>query len=429
MRTSNFEVIRVENVMLILLILAMVRPAFYMISYSYARISDCIFTIIPLFVFLFLNTKNPKWIIIWIFSFISLMTLSLLNASFKYSISIKDFVELFRPFLIVIFFLMGYLYIGHKIVKIENKLNKFFKFVLLLGIIHVSIALFQYFFYGKSKVLYLIYSSINLYEQKRASGIGYTHSEYSLITSFISMSAYSLYILTNKVIYLIFGFILFSLSFLSLSKAGFLISSIFHLLALLFLLKKGSFMYKILYSIFFILLLLSIIYFIITVDYLYHGFKALLELSYTYNKSILNRLEDIIIVKNMFMNTNNPLVFLIGFSPLRNYPEISYIEISILNIFFRFGILGILLYYMIFIFIPIYLFLKLKKIRYKYGHMYDKLKYIYGLCVIFSISVFLGDFLVNASETIKFTQLYSFYIGILYGIIKRKDDSRDCYIY
>jgi len=412
--------------MLIFLMIAMIRPTFYMISYFYARISDFIFTTIPLFVLLFLNVKKPKWIFLWIFLFISLITFSLLNALFKYSISIKDFAEIFRPFLIGTFFMMGFLYVGHKI-DIDNKLRKFFKFVVLLGVIHVVVAIFQFFFYEKSKVLYLIYSSINLYEQKRSSGIGYIHSEYSLITSFVSMAAYSLYILTNKIIYLILGFILLSFSVLSFSKGGLLVSSIFHLLALLFLLKKGSFIHKILYLIFFILALLLVFYFILTVDYLYHGFKALLELSYTYNKSILHRLEDIIIVKNMFMNTNNPLVFLIGFSPLRNYPEISYIEISILNIFFRFGILGILLYYMIFIFIPIYLFLKLKKIR--YNCMYDKLKYIYGLCVIFSISVFLGDFVVTASETIKFTQLYSFYIGILYGIIKKQDAARNCYIY
>ena len=96
------------------------------------------------------------------------------------------------------------------------------------------------------------------------------------------------------------------------------------------------------------------------------------------NLSIGNRLEDIDITKQKFTETPASIIF--GNGPLRAYPSISYIEITLINVLFRFGIIGLLLYYF-----PLFFHFRKKE----------------AVIKVLILSIMIGDITSNMSETLK----------------------------
>lgn len=112
-------------------------------------------------------------------------------------------------------------------------------------------------------------------------------------------------------------------------------------------------------------------------NYIYNGFIDLFYMR-SGNLSIGNRLEDIDITKQKFTETPTSIIF--GNGPLRAYPSISYIEITLINVLFRFGIIGLLLYYF-----PLFFHFRKKEAVIK----------VLILCIM------IGDITSNMSETLK----------------------------
>ena len=131
--------------------------------------------------------------------------------------------------------------------------------------------------------------------------------------------------------------------------------------------------------------------------YIYSGFYALLTIFSNDNAmadgSIGPRAMDWIITWQRMWS--DPVVLLFGNSPMRAFPEISYIENTATNVLFRFGVVGFCLYYIIFIWVS-------------FKEDIDR-----PAVVAFIFALFVADCAGNFSESIKFMFLLAVTFGAL----------------
>lgn len=284
-------------------------------------------------------------------------------SSFSYNIIYQDFNELLRP---LIWFGAITLFTGLGKTSIL-KIN------VAMAIITSVIVILQFLFKEQFSFIYKLYSTENLYFQTRPAGFFYTHTELPL---FQLLGIYSIFKLNPElkgrnifvVLFLFFG------AAISQSKSGLLMMMIFLFGSIFINRKTIKYSYKFIFLVTFIGLSFLIID---RFDYIYYGFIDVFKMR-TGNASIGNRAEDIQLVTNSFYTSPEKIFF--GNGPLRAYPTISYIEITVVNVLFRFGFFGLFFYY-----------LPLMK-KYFNSPPLDKI-------LIFSILV--GDLTSNMSETLK----------------------------
>ncbi|OFW45995.1 MAG: hypothetical protein A2163_01470 [Actinobacteria bacterium RBG_13_35_12] len=266
------------------------------------------------------------------------------------------------------------------------------KLIIMISLISSMIAIFEYL--NKGDIFYFIFSGPNLFEQRRPGGIAYSHVEYSFLSLLGFVSSVYLFFISKRKIYMPIALFLLSTSVLSSSKSGFLgfVIYIFFFLIYLLFTKRISLISKIA----FVGSSLLLIYFLfINIPYIYRGLVSLLEFDFYSKISIYHRFQDYVVGYKYL--TDNIINFLIGYTPLRNYPDTSYIEVSFVNIFFRLGLTGIIIYYFPYIYFSFS----------KHWLPYMVLFKILALTIVFS------DFTANVSENIKLSVLLFTLFGSL----------------
>lgn len=385
-----------DSLIRIFILFALLRPNFYMVSPLISRALEGTTTVLLILLLVHLSTSrtNPWRIRTTHLAFLTvsycLIAITYSAASLNYALGIEDAAEWLRPLLLGAPFLLGYYYArdwAH------------FRSVLVLiggiGFIHLFVALLQASGVDGG-LTYWLYTSPNLYEQGRPGGVGYSHTEYAALILLSALAYFWLYVTERRRSFLWYGLILFFFSPLSASKAGVVLAAIFACLCLWKVVQSAPFYIKI-SAIAVIAIVSAIVLYlfvqIITDSYIYKGFESLLDYRKTKNESITNRLNDLQVLYHIWQQFDYRI--LIGSSPLRLYSDESYIEISTINFFFRFGVLGFALYYW-FILQPLFF-----------------RRYVRSgwLLAAFSIALFAADWTANVSETIKFSIGYAFLLG------------------
>lgn len=301
--------------------------------------------------------------VIWILGTSLSYIISIFLSSFSHDLVFQDFNEIIRP---LIWFSAIALFSN-----LED--SKIYRINITMAAITSSIVVFQLLYKEHFSFVYYLYSNQNLYTQTRPAGFFYTHTELPL---FQLLGIYSIFKLHSKInlknIFLIL--LLFLGATIGQSKSGLLMLSIFLIGALIVRRREIKLAYKIVFLATFVGMIVLILN---RFGYLYYGFLDLLKMR-TGNASIGNRIEDIQLLKSSLIDS--PIKIIFGNGPLRGYPEMSYIEITFINVLFRFGLVGLFLYYL-----PL-----LRK--YIFSPSLDKI-------LIFSILV--GDLTSNMSETLK----------------------------
>lgn len=147
------------------------------------------------------------------------------------------------------------------------------------------------------------------------------------------------------------------------------------------------------------------------VPYIYFGFVALFSLikdtSNITDGSVGPRLEDWMITFRIAKDQTS--AFLIGNSPMRYHPEVSYIENSMTNVLFRFGLLGLICYYWNFVRLIFSFLTKSPEL------------------VSLSVSIIISDMTANISESVKFMMLLSIFISVTIGWFSRFGRAQRCH--
>ena len=135
------------------------------------------------------------------------------------------------------------------------------------------------------------------------------------------------------------------------------------------------------------------------VPLIYFGFLALFALvqdtSTITDGSIGPRFEDWMIT--LRFAGNQASAFLIGNSPVRYYPKVSYIKNTMTNVLFRFGILGLICYCWNFV-----------KLIFSFPTKSLEL-------VSLSLAIIISDMTANMSKSVKFMMLLTIFISVLIG--------------
>ncbi|MCD6528175.1 hypothetical protein J7K44_00820 [bacterium] len=415
---------KIDSLIKFAIIYAIVRPVFYIYYEYFGRISDLTALVLGIFVLLFILKKIPKISNIYIFWFIAFeisIALTFLVNSFPFELSFRDFVIMGMPVYLLVAVLLGISLVRGRIDRFNGLIN----IVITLSILNSVIALVQYLSRDTafSNLFYYLYSVPNLLEQGRPSGFTYIHYGYTAFSFLAPLFLISKTFVSKKKNYILPIIIFTALSFLSLSRGGIIfiavtLFSFFIFYGLLsfqklygFVISLKSFI-KIGVPLF--ILTLVLIYFF---SYLYYGFQALFHLDLAH-KSIGHRVNDMLTVKEWIFKDG--LHFLIGYSPLRKYSEVSYIEISFFNILFRFGIIGLFFYYSFFLF-PFFKFIKIKNFTFNK----DRQFFVYCVAVTSIIfGIILSDFTVNMSEAPKFSFIVAVILGAMVSVLDQLKSER-----
>ena len=263
------------------------------------------------------------------------------------------------------------------------------KIVIVLVVVNSILVIIEFVLWKNVEWMYALWSNKNLYLQRRPAGFLYTHTELSLLSNLgIFMLIEGRKKLEVKKVLLIVVFLV--AGSLSQSKSGLLMMFAF-LFGVLIFSKHIHILIKL-----FAFFLIGIVMFSIMdyFPYIVNGFSDLIRMK-TGNVSIGNRVDDW--VNTVYRIGAYPYSLFIGNGPMRSSPEISYIEITIVNILFRFGLVGVFLYYS-------FLF-KMKSSR---------------ISFIFILSIILGDFTSNMTETLK---VFPLVLAVLYSLKRHTDVS------
>ena len=393
------------NVLEFLILFVALRPTFYFISPYIARVSD--FTVLFLTFLLvarinLIHRAYVSWLLPYIFYLfvivISLVYFTLTNGNLIF----LDLVELSRPFFIIFIMALGFMCVHHMEEKdIVRILNMF----IFIAIINSILGLLMYLFKDNLKFLYVIYNVPNLYFHGRPGGLAYTHTEYAAINllgicSFLIRKR----VFEQRFSYFIFLFIIFA-SFVPQSKAGVLLIFLFLITYSLIVVRKIFLFATMLLLIGGLYVLQDEIRNILmnAVPLIYFGFVALFSLikdtSNITDGSVGPRFEDWLITFRIARDQVSAL--LIGNSPMRYHPEVSYIENSMTNVLFRFGLLGLICYYWNFVRLIISFPTKSPEL------------------VSLSFSIIISDMTANISESVKFMMLLSIFISVTIGWVSR----------
>lgn len=337
MKTTSF--------LFLFLLFIYIKPHFYYYSYSIARITDLL-GIVLLFVLVcyynklvIINISILKYLITS-FGFLSIVLISLSYALTQQLVVLQDFVDIIRPLTIILSIFVG-------VILYRNGFGKerFINFLIILGLIATLVAFLEK---AGMNIFYQLYSDNNHMIGNRATGIYYDFAEFGALQNMGIVAAVVKLIQTKNKINLLYIFIFVVSILLSESKASILLSVIvFGLLFLSAILNKN--IYKPQYILFFIIGVILIAYFsykyIENNPALYDGFEAIFTMSES-NASVGNRLNNVEHVTNLFFKYD--IRSFIGYSASREILG-SYIEIAFFSILFRYGVIGVILYYLIFI--------------------------------------------------------------------------------
>ncbi len=356
------------------------RPTFYTFSPAFARVSD--FASYLLFVSSI--RKIPKSILpmfMPLVAYLVVQIISIIYAANTYSIIIKDLIPLAVPFIMFI----G-LALGSKI-----NLSSVSSLLISIAIVNVCLGFFMLLYPEQFKFLYTLFNVPNLFQHGRPGGIMYTHTEYGMM----SLIGFILVMRNNNYFWPVFCFFLFSLV-VSMSKAiiiSYLISGGLYLICY----RRSQF---IIISILFasaIFVFSSLISQLLLeyVPYVWRGFLATfdaIQSGQSNDGSVGPRLNDYLV---LISSWDDPFVFFLGNSPLRYY-EFSYIESTFPNVFFRFGVLGIISYYTPML-IATFIWLKRND----------------PLWILFP-ALFVGDLFANVTESVKIMPILFLLIGTIF---------------
>lgn len=386
---------RLSAVITAVVIIAFLRPVFYGDSQAIARGSDMAVLVMAALCIL-IRFKVPKKIFSLLF-FIALYFLvistSLLGAQMSgVPHGPLDFVEIFRPLIWSIFLILGAIWVqndsdGSR----EKKLLIFLQLAILSSILGWLMLLFPEFM----KPVYRMYNVPNLFAHGRPGGIAYTHTEFVAI-NVLGIASLLLIKKRLKARDKIFILFLTVSSIIPQSKGGILFVLLFFVFYWSLTINRRS-----LVNFLFFLLLLPIFLPLIVqlarteYPYIFYGFSALFDLiaaGQTTDGSIGPRFLDWVAAFESLNSSVRQL--LIGSSPMRLFPEVSYIENTASNILFRWGLLGFLSYYGMFVALICLVEQKQKKVF-----------------TALLLALFIADCTGNFSESIKFMMGLAIFFG------------------
>lgn len=370
----------------LLIYISCLRPVFYFVSPLFSRVSD--------FAILVLTFNKDFKVCKSVMPLINIQILyfAIIIASFLNFIIVngnlnpKDLFEFLRP----IFWIMALL-LGANAARLMTR-DELLRIFFLIGLINSLFGIFMLLFPKAMYPVYFIYNVPNLYFHGRPGGLAYTHTEFVAINALAILCMF----MSNRISrwYLL---ILLPASFVSMSKGGILLLFVF------FVVSYTVHRLKSIVAIFSCVGAMLIIYWTQFVNfattqfpYLYWGFYqvyVVLSTGTTNDGSVGPRFQDWLIAINYKISD---LAYFIGNSPMRNFPELSYIESTMPNIIFRFGYLGLVVFYGMYILI---------------GFLVSRRDRTYVIPFIIALTV--ADMTANFSESIKFL----FLAGILFGAL------------
>ncbi len=341
-------VVNMRVIIYILLLIIFASPNFYYNSHFLARLTD-LFTMLLMFSYIIFNIKflkSSKEILKYIFCatlFLLSIFTSLLLASTAQDIILQDFFDLYRPMVIIISLLFG--------VAIANRGINYYNigsFIICLGVIASIVAFLEKIGFD---IFYYLYSNENFAKDNRVSSIYYDFAEFGVMQLLATSFSLERYLKTKNKRYILYIFIFIISVILSTSKAAILLFILFFCLYFLFNAKK--IILKLKNTLYFLILIVIFTLFIfIYFNYgdktVITGFNAIFNFNIGH-PSVGNRIEQINIVVSSIINNFN-LNTLFGYSSFRG-SESSYIEVTFFLFLFRFGIIGIMFYYGLFLFI------------------------------------------------------------------------------
>lgn len=374
---------------------SVMRPVFYFISPLLSRVSD--------FVALLLTSRSKYKLsrsilplvilqILYLFVMIaSLLNFMLVNGD----LNPKDFFELFRPF-----FWIFALIVGANAARIVSR-ESLYRIFVIIGIINSSVAILMLFFPKLMYPLYYLYNVPNLYFHGRPGGLAYTHTEFVAINALAILC-----ILLSQNMSRWFLLILIPASFASMSKGGILLLFIFFVMYFIVVRLRNALVFASLLGAAFLLMWTHFVQLASTYfPYLYWGFYqvfVVLSTGSTKDGSVGPRFQDWLYAINYKISN---LSYLIGNSPMRNFPDVSYIESTMPNILFRYGYIGLLVFYGMYVVVGLLVSRR------------DRIVIVPFICALM-----VADMTANFSESVKFL----FLTAVLFGSLcefKRIDGS------
>jgi hypothetical protein len=373
------------------------RPVFYFVSPLVSRASDFV-------ILVFTYNKDFKvcksvmpLINIQILYF-SIMILSFLNfVIVNGNFNPKDLFEFLRPIFWIMALLLGAN--AARLIPREELLRIFF----LIGLINSLFGILMLMFPKMMYPVYFIYNVPNLYFHGRPGGLAYTHTEFVAINALAILC-----ILLSKSISRWYLIILLPASFVSMSKGGILLLFVFVAVSWIVSSLKSVVVIFSCMGAMIILFWTQFVHLATTYfPYLYWGFYqvyVVLTTGSTNDGSVGPRFQDWLIGINYKISD---LAYFVGNSPMRNFPEISYIESTMPNIIFRFGYLGLVVFYGMYILI---------------GFLVSRRDRTY--VIPFLIAVTVADMTANFSESVKFLFLAGIVFGAMCEFARRNEHGR-----
>lgn len=336
---------KIASFLFLVLLFIYIKPHFYFYSYSIARLTDLLgvailFSIVCYYSKLIKISSSVTKYVIVNFLFCLLILTALSYAVSQQIVVFQDFVDIIRPLTIVISIFVGVILYQKGFGK-----EKFLDFLIVLGLIAATVAFLEK---AGMSIFYQLYSDSNHMSGNRATGIYYDFAEFGALQSMAIIAALVKFVQTKRSINLVY-IILFVISvLLSTSKASILLLGI--IFGLLFLGSLGN---KKIYRPHYILSVVVGMFLMFYFSYkyiennpaLYSGFEAIFTLSEG-NASVGNRMKHVDHVVSLMFQYD--LRSFIGYSASREI-EGSYIEIAFFSMLFRYGIIGTILYYLVFI--------------------------------------------------------------------------------
>lgn len=391
-------------------VVVFLRPVFYEDSKLIARGSDMAALIIAVLCIL-VGYKIPKRILPLLFlmsSYFFVIFISLLWAQISgVQQGFLDFIELLRPLIWSIFLILGAIWFQNDSDGArEKKLRIFYQLALLSSILGWLMLWFPEFM----KPIYRMYNVPNLFAHGRPGGIAYTHTEFVAINV---LGIASLLLVKKRLMALDKIFILFLTvsSIIPQSKGGILFVFLFFVFYWGLTISWRSLVIVPVFSLLLLILLPLIMQLIRTeYPYIFYGFSALSNLiatGQTTDGSIGPRFLDWV---TAFESLNSSVrQLLVGSSSMRLFPEVSYNENTASNILFRWGLLGFVSYYGMFVAVICLVKKKQEKVF-----------------TALLLALFLADCTGNFSESIKFMMG----LAILFGAaVNQKGEEENVYDY
>jgi hypothetical protein len=354
--------IKIDTFILTVLGILFLLPHLPSFSYGITRFMDFFHLLSLIFITAWLSEKNNikhqfaannSIIILLIFLYVASIISGNFSSAVSGSFSPKDLTDLYRPVLWITSIFIG-VYLSY------YGMDKVFKLIQVISICSFFIALFQKL---GIDILYKIYSGGNHIISNRTTGIAQDFADYSLIQMTGACIFFHYYRTTGKVKNILMGFLLSFSVLLSTSKAGIalMLGIIIFFFASILLRKNISSFYRLLLLIFIIICVFGGYKFISTNEKF--GTEVYLLLMFDENlPSINERQNDYNFVINKIFEQGISLNTFIGFGGTSNIAD-SYIEVAWLTILYRTGIIGLIIYYSLFLFM-LFQFLKKKSFEY-----------------------------------------------------------------